>query len=109
MEIFLENLMTNYDKIYSVIKNVPEGCVATYGQIAEMAGIPRNARQVGYALSNLPQDKNIPWHRIINAKGEVSTRARLGRENVQRILLEEEGIEFDANGRVSLDEFGWGY
>ena len=101
--------MNNYDKIYSVIERVPEGCVATYGQIAEMAGIPRNARQVGYALKNLPNEKEIPWHRIINAQGEVSTRARVGHENVQRKMLEEEGVEFDANGRVCLDEYGWGF
>jgi len=101
--------MDNYEKIYAVIKRIPEGHVATYGQIATMAGMPRNARQVGYALSNLPDNQDVPWHRVINAKGEISKRAHGGREKLQQQLLETEGVEFDIYGRVSLDEYGWGY
>ena len=96
-----------YSRIYSVVERIPPGKVATYGQIASLAGYPRQARQVGYALHNLPAESGIPWHRVINARGEVSLRAEEGWEGYQRHLLEEEGVDFDERGRVDLRIFGW--
>ena len=97
----------NFDAIYDVIVQIPRGRVATYGQIAELAGIPRQARRVGYALSALPKNSGVPWHRVINAKGEISARASGARDPVQRRLLRQEGVVFDRAGRVSLDRFRW--
>lgn len=98
----------SYRKIYGVVRRVPEGRVATYGQIAALAGIPRHARQVGYALFALPDadDSDVPWHRVVNARGEISVRAT-GHEELQRRLLASEGVEFDARGRIDLRAFGW--
>lgn len=81
--------------------------MATYGQIAALAGISGQARQVGYALAALPAGTAVPWHRVINARGEVSRRAVPGSELRQRQLLEREGVRFDARGRVPLDRFRW--
>lgn len=100
-------LHPNYARIYSVVRRVPKGRVATYGQIAELAGMPRHARQVGYALNRLPEGERVPWHRIINSEGRISARSRPGSDDFQRILLEDEGIGFDLSGRVSLKKFGW--
>ena len=97
---------STYEKIYAVVKKIPYGRVATYGQVARLAGIPRQARQVGYALSNLTDDK-IPWHRVINARGKISGRSNPDYERLQRILLEDEGITFDPDGRISLTRFLW--
>jgi methylated-DNA-protein-cysteine methyltransferase-like protein len=96
-----------YDLIYSVIMMVPRGKVATYGQIAELAGLPGHARQVGYALRVLPDDSGVPWHRIVNAAGEISRRFDPPGEEEQRLLLEEEGIEFNRNNRLSLAKYRW--
>jgi len=100
---------SNYARIYNVIRRIPRGRVATYGQIADLAGLPGHARQVGYALAATPGDLSIPWHRVINARGEVAARSdpfdRV--EDRQRRLLEEEGVAFDARGRVSLNRFQW--
>ncbi len=96
-------------RIYAVVRRIPAGRVATYGQVAALAGIPRGARQVGYALHALPDSAaGVPWQRVINAKGEVSPRAEGGwREGYQRHLLEEEGVEFDDRGRLDLARFRW--
>ena len=99
-----------YERIYATVKRIPRGRVATYGQIAALAGMPRQPRQVGYALHSMPDSRSIPWHRVINARGEVSTRSsgsEPGSEVTQRLLLEREGVEFDAASRVSLLRFGW--
>ena len=97
----------SYQRIYAVIRRIPRGRVATYGQIAELAGLPGHARQVGYALHALPSGTAVPWHRVINARGEVSLRTAPGPELTQRMLLEREGVRFDARGRVSLRTVGW--
>jgi len=97
----------SYGRIYRVVERIPEGRVATYGQVATIAGLAGHARQVGYALHALPDGSPLPWHRVINAKGEVSLRAEPGREGYQRHLLEEEGVAFNAGGRVNLDRFLW--
>ena len=90
-----------------MVCRIPEGKVATYGQIAKLLGYPRHARQVGYALASLNDNKEIPWHRVVNAKGQISPRSEAGYDDYQRILLEEEGITFNDNGIISLKEFQW--
>jgi len=95
---------TLYEKIYEIAQQIPEGRVATYGQIAKMAGIPRGARQVGYAMAALGRGRprpEVPWHRVVNAKGESS----IGGDQIPR--LEAEGIIFDERGRIDLKRFGW--
>ncbi|MBI3898242.1 MAG: MGMT family protein [Gammaproteobacteria bacterium] len=95
------------ERVYAVVRRIPRGYVATYGQIAAIAGLGRMARQVGYALYGLPNNTTIPWHRVINARGEISCRRELGPEFEQRVRLELEGVQFDGRGRVSLQRFGW--
>lgn len=97
----------SYERIYAVVRQIPVGRVATYGQVAALAGLPGHARQVGYALHALKEGSNVPWHRVINAKGEVSLRAEAGWDNFQRHLLEEEGVVFDERGRVDLERERW--
>lgn len=100
--------MAAYEIYYSVARRVPRGRVTTYGTVAREAGFPGNARQVGYALAALPDGSDVPWHRIVNAQGEVSARSTaIGYERLQRTLLEAEGVRFDASGRIDLDRFGW--
>lgn len=90
-----------------MVRRIPRGRVATYGQVAALAGLPGHARQVGYALHALPRGTRLPWHRVINAQGEVSRRRRPGDELSQRLLLEREGVRFDARGRVALARLRW--
>ncbi len=92
---------------YRIIEQIPEGRVATYGQIAALAGHPRHARQVGYALAALPQNSDIPWFRVVNARGEISPRGSSGCDDYQRLLLENEGIAFGLNGRIVMRQFQW--
>ncbi len=96
-----------YRKIYAVVKKIPRGRVATYGQIAALAGLPRHARQVGYALSALPDESSLPWHRVINAEGRISLRQEPGCHLLQKHLLAAEGVIFDSAQRISLEEFQW--
>ncbi|MEM7349160.1 MAG: MGMT family protein [Acidobacteriota bacterium] len=97
---------SNYQRIYAAVRRIPEGRVATYGQIAVLAGLPGHARQVGYALHALDDD-TVPWHRVINAQGRVSLRSEPGWEGFQRHLLEAEGVAFNARGAVDLKRFRW--
>ena len=90
-----------------MVRRIPRGRVATYGQIASLAGLAGHARQVGYALNALPDSTAVPWHRVVNAAGRISTRAVPGGELVQRLLLEKEGIRLDGRGRVPLDQLRW--
>ena len=99
--------MKRYELIWSVVRKIPRGRVATYGQIAELAGLEGHARQVGYALHNLPERSNVPWHRVINAKGEISLRVGGDSHELQELLLRAEGVVFDCHGRVDLREYGW--
>ncbi len=99
-----------YAKVFAVVRRVPPGHVATYGQIGAVLGSPRVARQVGYALAGAWRIQDIdpvPWHRIVNAKGAISTRDDTGDGGEQRTLLEEEGVEFRANGTVDLKRYRW--
>ncbi len=97
-----------YSRIYAAVRRIPPGKVSTYGDIAALAGLPGQARLVGYALHALPASTSVPWHRVINARGGLSTgRALPGGDVLQRQLLEAEGIEFGANSRVPLERFRW--
>jgi methylated-DNA-protein-cysteine methyltransferase-like protein len=96
-----------YQRIYAAVKEIPSGRVATYGQIARLAGIPNGARQVGYALNALREGEAVPWHRVINARGEVSPRSDPTRDGIQRRMLEREGVRFSAAGRVSFELYRW--
>lgn len=98
---------SNYQRIYKAVRRIPKGKVATYGQIATLAGLGGHARQVGYALNAMPDDPTIPWHRVINSKGEISQRTEPGAGNSQRSLLEAEGVSFDERDRVPLKRFQW--
>ncbi len=93
-------------RIYAVVAAIPQGYVVTYGQVAAMAGVPRHARQVGYALFDLPEGSPLPWHRVVNARGEISQRREPGCGEVQRTKLEAEGIAF-RKGRVDLELYRW--
>ncbi len=94
--------------IFAVIRRIPRGWVATYGQVATMAGMPRRARLVGRVLQHLDSKTNVPWHRVVNAKGEVSfSLSRNGGDILQRRLLEKEGIKFDAQNRMDLERNRW--
>lgn len=95
----------SYARIYEAVRRIPSGRVATYGQIAAEAGLGRHARLVGYALNACEDD--LPWHRVINARGEISGRADPFYEELQRERLEGEGVVFDHRGRVSLARFRW--
>lgn len=98
-----------YQQIYNTVRQIPIGQVATYGQVARVAGLAGYARQVGYALYRLrDQDTDIPWQRVINARGKISySPLRYGSDDLQRVLLEAEGIQFDPNDQIDLDIFGW--
>ena len=103
---FSEGIMTDslYERIYEEVGRIPHGLVATYGQVARRVGMPRGARQVGYAMAALGRGTprpGVPWHRVVNAKGETS----IGEEQVRR--LEAEGVIFDDNGRIDLHVYGW--
>jgi methylated-DNA-protein-cysteine methyltransferase related protein len=98
---------SSYQRIYRVVKRIPRGKVATYGQVAMLAGLPGHARQVGYALHALRPGRGVPWQRVINAKGEISLRGPSGEGGLQQALLESEGVRFDRAGRVDLKRFGW--
>jgi methylated-DNA-protein-cysteine methyltransferase-like protein len=91
-------------RIHDVVSRIPRGRVATYGQVARLAGLPGQARLVGYALHALPAGTSVPWQRVVNAKGALSTPP--GHDTVQRRLLEREGVRFEA-GRIPLASFQW--
>jgi methylated-DNA-protein-cysteine methyltransferase related protein len=98
---------STYEKIYAVVRRIPRGRVATYGQVAKLAGLPGRARQVGYAMYSLPKGTRVPWQRVINAAGRVSRRRIPGAELTQRVMLEQEGVRFGPGGRISFAQFGW--
>jgi methylated-DNA-protein-cysteine methyltransferase-like protein len=98
---------SRYSRIYAVVRRIPRGRVATYAQVARLAGLAGHARQVGYALHALATERPLPWHRVINARGEVSPRSDPGSDVAQREFLEREGVVFDRSGRVDLARFQW--
>ena len=95
-----------FEKIYDVVRQIPRGRVATYGQVAAMAGNPRWARVVGYALHVNPNPEHIPCFRVVNRNGEVSKAFAFGGENMQIQLLQSEGVQV-INGKVDLSKFQW--
>lgn len=95
-----------FEKVYRVVRCIPAGQVATYGQIARILGAPRAARTVGWALSSLPGGHDVPWHRVVNSRGTVSLDARGPGGAIQRVLLEEEGVVFQ-EGHIDLAVCGW--
>ena len=99
--------MTTFEKIYVVVKSIPKGKVASYGQVALLAGNPRWSRVVGYALHVNPEPITIPCHRVVTKDGSLSKAFAFGGENMQRTLLAEEGVEFLPDGRVDLSRFLW--
>ena len=98
---------TNYLKIYRIVRQIPRGRVATYGQVATLAGLDGHARQVGYALHALPSSMRVPWHRVVNSRGEVSARTGGDSHELQRKLLEAERVRFDERGRIDLNRYRW--
>jgi len=95
-----------YERIYDLVRRIPRGRVATYGQVAGIVG-RCTARQVGYAMAALPARSRVPWQRVINGKGEISPRASGDGARAQRALLQREGIVFDEQGRVDLKRYAW--
>jgi methylated-DNA-protein-cysteine methyltransferase-like protein len=101
-------LSPTYRKIYAVVRRIPRGRVATYGDVARLAGMAGQPRLVGYALHALPDGSRLPWHRVINAQGKVSTgRGVAGGDLPQRFRLEREGIVFSQAGKIALDRYRW--
>ncbi|ASC71246.1 DNA base-flipping protein [Halomicronema hongdechloris C2206] len=98
-----------YDRIYHVVRQIPPGQVATYGQVAELAGLIGQPRLVGYALYRVDMEtSDVPWQRVINAKGEIShSQRRHGSDHRQRSLLAAEGVAFTAQGKVDLKRYRW--
>jgi len=97
---------TLYQQIHEIIRLIPSGKVATYGQIAEIVG-GCTARMVGYAVSSIPLDSEIPWQRVINYKGGISLRSSGSGELLQHKLLEAEDVKFDQSGRIDLEHYLW--
>jgi methylated-DNA-protein-cysteine methyltransferase-like protein len=93
-----------FERVYGIVKQIPAGQVATYGQIAWLVGKPRGARTVGWALRALGPGSGVPWHRVVNARGGISIAERAH----QRALLEAEGVIFNQHNRIDLGVFGWG-
>jgi methylated-DNA-protein-cysteine methyltransferase-like protein len=91
-------------QICQAVQTIPRGRVASYGQVAELAGLPGRARLVGRVLSLLPPKSRVPWQRVVNARGELSLSGESGAK--QRRLLEREGVRFGPSGRVDLRRFG---
>jgi methylated-DNA-protein-cysteine methyltransferase-like protein len=97
----------SYRAIYAVVARIPRGKVATYGQVAQLADLPRQARLVGYALNVLPAGRRLPWHRVVNAKGQISARSNdLGHDQMQAQLLAREGVRIVA-GQIDLGSQRW--
>lgn len=103
-----ERNLSFYKQVYDLVCKIPKGKVTTYGNIAYILGKPRAARAVGYALNALKKtETHIPWQRVINSKGMISFKGDIFRANLQKKLLEEEGIEFDENDKIDLQKYGW--
>ena len=96
-----------FEKVWDIVAKIPKGRVATYGQIACLLDSPRAARTVGWALHSVPDNLDIPWQRVINAKGRISIDCGEHDPNIQRILLENEGVVFDEKDAVNLSVYQW--
>jgi methylated-DNA-protein-cysteine methyltransferase-like protein len=96
-----------FEQVYRLVRLVPPGKVVSYGAIARMLGQPHAARTVGWAMHSLPEGSDVPWHRVINSQGRISSGGRGYGVDLQRAMLEAEGIAFDERGCVDWDRFGW--
>ena len=97
---------SSYQKIYEVVKQIPRGRVATYGQVAEIAGLVGQARLVGYALHALIQE-DVPWQRVVNSRGEISMQKNETEKSLQQVMLEAEGVVFIRLGKLDLKKYRW--
>jgi methylated-DNA-protein-cysteine methyltransferase-like protein len=95
-----------YERIYAAVRQIPPGRVTTYGHISRVVG-GCSAQMVGFALSSLRPDTDVPWQRVINAKGHISPRGGGPGAFLQRDILEEEGIEFEPDGAIDFERYGW--
>jgi len=103
----MPRISSSYPRIYAVVSRIPRGRVATYGQVATLAGLPRQARLVGYAMHSLPADSDVPWHRVVNAAGKISIRSDgLGHDELQAQLLRREGVRF-VEDAIPLRKYLW--
>jgi methylated-DNA-protein-cysteine methyltransferase-like protein len=98
-----------YEKVYETVKKIPKGKVISYGGVASLLGKPNCARAVGYALKNIPLNEhpNVPWHRVINSKGIISIKSYPGSRDMQKKLLEDEGVIPDEKGIIDFKKYGW--
>ncbi|MDH4212106.1 MAG: MGMT family protein [candidate division WOR-3 bacterium] len=104
MDIGIDSLF--YERVVKIIRSIPGGKIATYGQIADYAGNPRAAREVAYILHSSSDKEKLPWHRVINSKGSISLKRGRGYE-LQKKMLEDEGVVFDDEDHVDLLRFRW--
>jgi methylated-DNA-protein-cysteine methyltransferase-like protein len=102
-----EAFVSFFEKVYRLVSMIPAGKVASYGQIARMLGSPHGARTVGWALHSLPDGIDVPWHRVINSQGRISTSFPRHGANLQREFLEAEGVVFDEEDRINWEVYGW--
>ena len=93
-------------KVLALVQQIPIGRVATYGSLALMSGYPRRARHVGHILRGISEEKEIPWQRVVSSSGKLSTY-KVGTGDLQRVLLESEGIIFSSHGKLDLTRLGW--
>jgi len=96
--------LTFFSRVYALVRRVPRGRVVTYGQVARALGAPRAARTVGWAMRVSPE--SVPWHRVVNARGEIVLRPTTG-YHTQRARLKAEGVRFDRAGKIDLEEYSW--
>jgi methylated-DNA-protein-cysteine methyltransferase-like protein len=98
---------TTYQLIYATVRQIPKGRVATYGQVAELSGLPRQARLVGYAMHALPQRSSVPWHRVVNAQGKISFRFAADAAAIQKQRLQREGVRINDRGVIDMNQYRW--
>lgn len=96
-----------YALVYETVREIPTGKVATYGQIARLIGLPRHARHVGFALAHVSEGNNVPWHRVVNARGQLHQQR--GNPARQQQLLTAEGITLTPSGNVNLKHYQWSH
>ena len=96
-----------FNDVYKIVERIPEGMVITYGMIAYMIGRPRAARIVGWAMNNAPNERDLPCYRVVNKAGEMAPSDIFGGEDVQRMMLESEGVTFLDNGRINMKKHMW--
>lgn len=99
--------MSFFERVYAVVERIPRGKVLSYGDVARLAGSPRSSRQVGWALHVNPRPGEIPCHRVVFKNGTVSSGFAFGGPQVQRAMLQAEGVEFSEDGAIDMEKFRW--